>query len=145
MKFNLLLFAFILLSPSEYLCTVFLGCTEKPNFKRKISSSVNQKKTKTHQSSMSRTLALTLNFDQWKTFSKTKKFDYDLFKKLAKIIVVHDSSPSSFKLKRCILSLDKVGVLFGRLLVISSQNISCELYSSGTNSLRYISYLSLRL
>ena len=50
----------------------------------------------------------TLNFDQWKTFSKRVsqwEFDYGLFTNLPRIIVARDFSPSSFKLKKGILPL----------------------------------------
>ena len=53
-------------------------------------------------------------FDQWKLFDQWKisfsenyisqwEFDYGLFTNLPRIIIPHDFSPSSFKLKRGIL------------------------------------------
>ena len=65
-----------------------------------------------------------LNFDQWKTFSENYKqweFDYGLFTNLMRIIIPHDFSPSSFKLKRGNpTSPDKIRTLIRKLLVISS-------------------------
>ena len=43
------------------------------------------------------------------------------------------------------ISLDKISILTGRLLVISSQNFSSELNFSGNYFLRGMSYLSLRI
>ena len=88
-----------------------------------------------------------LNFDQWKTFSKTMsqwEFDYELFTNLPRIFVDCDFSQSSFKLRRGILPLDKIRILTWKLLVISSENFSCELNSLRTYSLQDICRCALK-
>ena len=89
--------------------------------KLKLLLESNKRRSKVQEKNMSCERAL--NFDQWKTFPKTIsqwEFDYGLFTNLPRIIVARDFSPSSFKLKRGILPLDKIRILTWKLLNISS-------------------------
>ena len=89
--------------------------------KLKLLLESNKRRSKVQEKNMSCERAL--NFDQWKTFPKTIsqwEFDYGLFTNLPRIIVARDFSPSSFKLKRGILPLDKIRILTWKLHNISS-------------------------
>ena len=87
---------------------------------------------------------LVLNFDLWKTFSENYKpmrvWLWLVYKLTENNCCSRLFSEFTQTQKRYPTSLDKASILTLKLLVIWSQNFSCEL-----NSFQNISYLSLRL
>ena len=127
---------------SLFIYTVFLWC-RPPNNKYLLELIKRRSKVQERNMSCERGL----NFDQWKTFPENYKpvriWLWLLYKFTIMIVAhttflrVHSNSKE--------VSLDKISILTWKLLVISTQNFSCELNSQRTYSLQNISYLSLRL
>ena len=83
-----------------------------------------------------RTAMWTLNFDQLKTFSKKYK-PMRVYKPNFRSWLFFEFIQTQ---KRYAISLDKIRILTWKLLVISSQNFSCELNSQRTTP-RKIPYI----
>ena len=87
-----------------------------------------------------------LNFDQWKTFfEKSKRVWFGLFTNLPIIIVTHDFSQSSFKLRRGVLPL--LQNTYPNLKTTRRIKLKFFLLTKLLENLplKNISYLSLRL
>ena len=86
-----------------------------------------------------------LNIYHWKHFQKKKKKNNRSLIMANYKLIKNNCCLRVFIQKRYHTFLDKISILTWRLLVISSQNVSCELNSFRTFSLRIISYILLQL
>ena len=118
--------------------SLYLWCNEKSNFKQKISiikrrSNVNQKNMLRKQS---------LNFDQWNKFSGNHKpisvLLWLVYKSIENNCLLLPFIELIQTRKMYPTYLHKIGILFWRWLVLTSQIFSCKLNSSRTYSLRNI-------
>ena len=120
---------------------IFLWCIEETH--SNISTRVNQKKIKSSwKEYVSSTCVKYLPLKN--IFKKKKKNNRSLIMANYKLIK-NNCCLRVFIQKRYHTFLDKISILTWRLLVISSQNFSCELNSFRTFSLRIISYILLQL
>ena len=126
--------------------TIFLWCGEKWTLNNKYPTELIKRRSKVQEKNMSCERAL--NFDQWKTSSKNyrpMKNNFDQWKtssknyrpmrfwfwltNLSRIIIACDFSPSSFRLKRSILSPLTKTYLNLKTVCHVKLNFSCKLNS----------------
>ena len=102
------------------------------NFIQSISTRVNYIKRRSKVPEKNTSCGRALNFEQWKTFSQNCKrigFDYGLFTNLPRILSLATSlRVHSNSKEESYLSWQNT-ILTWKLVVISSQNFSCELNS----------------
>ena len=142
--------------------TIFLWCGEKWTLNNKYPTELIKRRSKVQEKNMSCERAL--NFDQWKTSSKNyrpMKNNFDQWKtssknyrpmrfwfwltNLSRIIIACDFSPSSFRLKRSILSPLTKKYLNLKTVCHVKLNFSCKLNSQKNWLLTKCLFLSLRL
>ena len=144
MKINV--FVFIFLSASFGVCVYALYCFKPMKNQTKYLLELIKWRLNLHQKNMS--YGRTWNLDQWKLFSKNftpMRVRLWFVYKITETSCCSPLLPGLFKLKRGILPPLTISVLSWWLLIISSQNFSCELSSWRTYSFQNISYLSLWL
>ena len=116
--------------PLEFVFTYnILWCGEKGTLNNKYPTELIKRRSKVQEKNMSCERAL--NFDQWKTSSKNyrpMRFWFWLTN-LSRIIIACDFSPSSFRLKRSILSPLTKTYLNLKTVCHVKLNFSCKLNS----------------